>query len=1441
MANALGRATVHCQKDPERPAPVKDFIATIPTTDDVPFVAKPRKYNDIQRAFLKHKIRIMRRRAQLEDATGGYSSALVLVPYQDRIQAFTKKHGAKAAEEMWKEEHEKEVSTFFRLTQDLRELNQKTIADLYPLPRIDYLLDQVKMGTDHFSIADLADAFWCVPLAKQDRHKTAFRTPYDHVQSTVMVQGAKNSANMWARVAAATFARMASEEAIVYQDDVLGHSRSFEEHFWVLDKLYDCLEQSGLTFKLAKCHFDYPSVVFLGHCIDKDGRYPSKKAVEAIVELAYPCNDQTEVRSFIGMTLYYKDYIRNYSDIVAPLHALTRKGVDVKSRWKEEHKNAVDQLKQALAEAPCLQIIDNSKPFQIRVDACRKGRGLGAILLQPYVHDETKWVPVAYWSKGLRAAEREYSPTELECKALHDSILHWDVYLQSARSFDVYTDHNALLYMVKGQTATNNGRLMRYLMDIQGYSFNLYYREGKYHLDADGVSRLLQRGETPVYWTADDLEDDKGIPTEEDILWARDQAAKRTRRSEAAMARKTKINETSQQDLLDQILTSQDGTEEVVEADRTRRKEIRRQQKLIAEIVEDAAKISQGIGDSIVEPSEAVHMVALCAAHKRGGRRGVSKGEVLSLNWVRKLRDRTRKVDYQQTVYSKSWREDVATAEKSEVERVLENQRRAGYSRLRVLPSTIEGAGNGLFARTLIKEKEQICDYRGETVSQEDIEREDFDKTYVFSWPVGDTWMHVDAKKEDSGFGRFINDPRDETKVNARITRRGNKLVVVATTEILPGEEIFIDYGYEYWLDRMECLSVEQKEAVQEAMRKGKSSEHVGDGEGETKENGSQRMSPRKGISPEKSQQTQDESKTSLRDVSNPSLRDVMARESSKVGRATKVRKAVKTLTEEQQDRYVFDNVFQCPELAEELQYLVGRRYIDDENGVLYQVSEVGFMESARAVVGYRRAMDGKAYKYDDDPFHVFGAMGLLQLTELYDIDREDEETKWPETAGEWAKLQWKDEKLKELMERGQSEGEKEWVAGRDIYRVHQIDKADVLFRKNTLQDRVVWQKMVPSVLQDRVVKMFHEGYGHPGAARALETVRLHYYWEGQREQVTSHCRECLGCQLRNAYTRKPKIPVQAYPDVWEPMGRVHIDLTGPFRMTEGGNTYILVVKDFISRYVWLFAIPDKSSERIAQILLNQLFAPFGAPRMLVSDRGREFTNRINKRLSQLFRVNRVSTTPYNPRANGLVEQHNATLKSQLYHYVNVKQSDWDKFLPTVQLMYNSTVCPSTGYTPNFMMFGREFSTPDVVVPEETLGGEDVTQGWLEKMTKALGIAWDTALIKTRARVGGPRESARNTLTIQEVNRESNVGVARQRDRSYKEFKEGDRFFRKRNPVRTFKSASDRESYKLSLKLQARYEGPYKVKQRVNAVVFVADIDGEDVRVHAVNMKPAVG
>jgi hypothetical protein len=93
---------------------------------------------------------------------------------------------------------------------------------------------------------------------------------------------------------------------------------------------------------------------------------------------------------------------------------------------------------------------------------------------------------------------------------------------------------------------------------------------------------------------------------------------------------------------------------------------------------------------------------------------------------------------------------------------------------------------------------------------------------------------------------------------------------------------------------------------------------------------------------------------------------------------------------------------------------------------------------------------------------------------------------------------------------------------------------------------------VVPTVLQERVMSIFHEGYGLPGAARPLETIRLRYYC---REQFTPHCKECLGCQLRNAHTRNPKVLVQMYGDVWEPMSRVHMDdeMTSPLVMTASG------------------------------------------------------------------------------------------------------------------------------------------------------------------------------------------------------------------------------------------------------------------------------------------------
>jgi IS30 family transposase len=132
-------------------------------------------------------------------------------------------------------------------------------------------------------------------------------------------------------------------------------------------------------------------------------------------------------------------------------------------------------------------------------------------------------------------------------------------------------------------------------------------------------------------------------------------------------------------------------------------------------------------------------------------------------------------------------------------------------------------------------------------------------------------------------------------------------------------------------------------------------------------------------------------------------------------------------------------------------------------------------------------------------------------------------------------------------------------------------------------------------------------------------------------------------------------------------MGRLHLDLTGELPLTEDGNKCIMVVKDFMSKYVWMFAIPDKSAETAADILVSEICTVFGSPKCLLTDNGTEFKNKLNNRLSKLYKVDKIDITPYAPTSNGSVEQHNRTLKDQLFHFVNAQHSDWDRYLGSVQ------------------------------------------------------------------------------------------------------------------------------------------------------------------------------
>ena len=189
------------------------------------------------------------------------------------------------------------------------------------------------------------------------------------------------------------------------------------------------------------------------------------------------------------------------------------------------------------------------------------------------------------------------------------------------------------------------------------------------------------------------------------------------------------------------------------------------------------------------------------------------------------------------------------------------------------------------------------------------------------------------------------------------------------------------------------------------------------------------------------------------------------------------------------------------------------------------------------------------------------------------------------------------------------------------------------------------------------------------------------------------------------------------------------------------------------------------------------------------------------------------------------MENHNKTLKDQLYHFVNVLQTDWDKYLPTVQLMYNTTVSSATSLTSFFMMFGRECDLPTgrllskVDKPVKKRGQTNEVEDYMNGLLLTLECAWTYAVGK----------SEKNFLRFNEPPKYR---------RKFVEYKPGQKFMRLKKPVYELKSADDEVSCHVNAKIQARYDGPHKVIRKLSPILYDVQIDGKEKRMSAVNMKP---
>ncbi|THH23196.1 hypothetical protein EUX98_g7980, partial [Antrodiella citrinella] len=314
-----------------------------------------------------------------------------------------------------------------RMVIDYRKLNEMTVPDEFPLPKQEDIMNALS-GAQWLSTMDALSGFTQVVIQEDDRPKTAFRTHRGLHQFRRMPFGLRNGPSIFQRIMQNVLAPYLWIYALVYIDDIVIYSKTFDEHVEHVDRVLTAVADAGITLSPAKCHFAYRSLMLLGQKVSRLGLSTHKDKVDAIIQLAEPKNLH-ELQTFL-----------------APLFQLQRK--DTNWDWTAVHQEAFDLCKQVLTQAPIRAHPIQGLPYRVYTDAC--DYGLAAILqqVQPIqvkdlrvaeVSKNSSDVPkpgiwansfedttvhiervIAYWSRILKSPERNYSPTEREALALKE-------------------------------------------------------------------------------------------------------------------------------------------------------------------------------------------------------------------------------------------------------------------------------------------------------------------------------------------------------------------------------------------------------------------------------------------------------------------------------------------------------------------------------------------------------------------------------------------------------------------------------------------------------------------------------------------------------------------------------------------------------------------------------------------------------------------------------------------------------------------------------------------------------------------------------------------------------------------------------------------------------------------------------------------------------------
>ncbi|KAE8972532.1 hypothetical protein PR003_g27462 [Phytophthora rubi] len=339
---------------------------------------------------------------------------------------------------------------------DYRKLNAVTVKDCYPMPLIDDILD-VLSGSKLFSTMDIASGYWNAPMHEDSIAKTVFTCKYGLFEWLVMPFGLCNAVPAFERLMETVLVDLKWRICLVFLDDCVIFSEDFPTHLVRVRQVLTRFRQAGFKLKMKKCHWERSQVAFLGHIVTPTGILPNPEKVKAVMNVQRP-RDVHDIRSFLGLTSYFRRYIPGYALISTPLERLKVK--DAPFLWTEDCEIAFRQLKRALVRPPILVYPDMKKRFKLYVDSSRYA--VGACLMQE-VKGRNR--VVAYVSKLLTGLQKNWISnqngiSEIECWSIVWATRKFRCYLDK-REFDLFTDHQALTWVLSPGNRSSNPKQAR--------------------------------------------------------------------------------------------------------------------------------------------------------------------------------------------------------------------------------------------------------------------------------------------------------------------------------------------------------------------------------------------------------------------------------------------------------------------------------------------------------------------------------------------------------------------------------------------------------------------------------------------------------------------------------------------------------------------------------------------------------------------------------------------------------------------------------------------------------------------------------------------------------------------------------------------------------------------------------------------------------------------